>query len=218
MRRWMVMAAAAAAVAGLATSAEAQPYGGRGGSPSVTLYEFPGYQGRQVTLQGAVSNLPRQYNDMAQSARFQGRWRICSDSDFRGQCQDVRGDVENLNAMGMGSKISSLQAYFDGGRAGGGPGGGPGGGGWGGGSSGGGWGGGGQGRPMEGARTVLFPYPRMNGYDIAAGGNSANAFCRSNGLNGAAWYDSSERAREALDGDGRYTGETSVLRDVLCRK
>jgi hypothetical protein len=37
-------------------------------------------------------------------------------------------------------------------------------------------------------------------------------------LGRAVWYDSSERAREAIGPDGEYVGRSSVLRDLLCRR
>ncbi|MDP3854353.1 beta/gamma crystallin-related protein [Phenylobacterium sp.] len=199
MARITKMLALAALAAALAGVAEAQPYrpgGGRG--PSATLFEGPNFQGRQITVQAYGDNLKDTgFNDVAQSARFEGRWRVCDDSRYRGRCQDVSGDVADLNQVGMALKISSLQGYFEGV--------------W----NRGGWGGD---RPFEGATGVLFPYPNLVGYDIAAGSASANAFCRSVGLGSSAYYDSNERARRALDGEGRYVGETDVLRDVFCRR
>jgi hypothetical protein len=115
----------------------------------------------------------------------------------------MSGQVTDLNQTGMGLRISSLQGYFEGA--------------W---NRGGNWGGGygGRDRPLEGATGVLFPYPSLAGFDIAAGSSSASAFCRFMGLGSSAYYDSSERAPRALDGEGRYTGDTSVLRDVFCRR
>ena len=207
----IILAAAAAATACLATVAMAQGYGG-GRQPSAILYDGPNFQGRQTTIYGMATNLPSDFNDRAMSGRFQGRWRICEDSDFRGRCQDVNGDVANMNQLGMGERISSLQAYMSGGW---GPGPGGGGNSW---RPGGSWNGPNNQRPYEGTRNVFFPYPTMQGYDIAAGSNSANAFCRSQGLGSSAYYDSSERSQNAVDGDGRFVGPSSVLRDVLCRR
>ncbi len=204
----IILAAAAAATACVATVAVAQNYGGR--QPSAILYDGPNFQGRQTTIYGMATNLPREFNDKAMSGRFQGRWRICENSDFGGRCQDVSGDVPNMNTLGMGERISSLQAYMSGG--------------WGnsgGGNSwrpGGSWNGPNNQRPYEGTRSVFFPYPTMQGYDIAAGSSSANAFCRSQGLGSSAYYDSSQRAQQAIDGEGRYVGPSSVLRDVVCRR
>lgn len=209
-----MLVAAAAILAVTAGVAVAQNYGGR--QPSAVLYDQPNFQGRQTTVYGYATNLPRDFNDKAMSGRFQGRWRICEDSDYRGRCQDVNGDVPNMNLLGMGERISSLQAYAG---AGGGGGGGfrpPPGGGWR--PGGGNWGGPSQYRPTEGVRSVFFPYPTYDGYDIAAGSSAANAFCRSQGLGSSAYYDSSQRAQQAIDAEGRYTGPTSVLRDVVCRR
>lgn len=198
-----------------ATVAVAQPWGQGGGprgggqnrAPTATLYELPNFQGRQMTVTATAENLaPMNFNDIAQSARLQGRWRVCENSGYRGKCQDLSGQVADLNAAGMGGKISSLQGYAEGV--------------W---NQGGGWGGPGGygqqgGQPYEGATGVLFPYPNVAGFEIAASSSAASTYCRSMKLGYSAYYDSSQRARLAVDGDGRYVAETSVLRDVFCRK
>lgn len=194
----------------MASSASAQGRALRNGPPlpRVTLYELPDFQGRQITLSAASENLASMnFNDAAKSARFEGGWRICEDSGYRGKCKDVAGDVPDLASIGMGAKISSLQAYVDGAWDHGGA--------W---MPGAPWGGPQVGRPYEGATGVLFPYPVVAGFDIAASGASANAYCRSLELGVAAYYDSSQRAAQALDAAGRFVGETSILRDVFCRR
>ncbi|WP_340645312.1 beta/gamma crystallin-related protein [Phenylobacterium sp.] len=211
--RFSSSAALIAALSLTSTGAAAQSWGqnnggnfgaGQNRAPTATLYELPNFQGRQMTVTATGENLASMnFNDLAQSARLQGRWRVCENSGYRGKCQDLSGQIADLNTVGMGGKISSLQGYFEGA--------------W---SRGGGWGGGGPqgGQPYEGATGVLFPYPNVVGFEIAANGSSASAYCRSMKLGSSAYYDSSQRARLALDGDGRYVAETSVLRDVFCRK
>lgn len=179
-----------------------------GAAPVATLYELPNFQGRQITLEGYSGDLSSlNFNDLAQSARFQGRWRICQDSEFRGKCQEVGGDAPDLSKMGMSLKISSLQAYeeriWDSGPR------------W---QPNAPWPGPPSTRPYQAATGVLFPYPSAQGWDIAASGAAATAFCRSVGLGAGAYYDASQRAGRALDYAGRYVGETPVLRDVLCRR
>jgi hypothetical protein len=216
MAKRVVTVAMVGAIAALAGAAIAQPYGG-GRRPVATLYEGYNFQGRSVDIYSSDENLDGiRFNDRARSARFQGEWRVCENAGYGGRCAQVRGEVSDLNRIGMAERISSLQAYSGGGQ-GGGWSGGSGGGGWG---SGGGWGGGGggQSRPAEGARSVFFAYPTLGGRDIAAGGMSANAFCRSEGLGPALYYDSSQRAPEAVDGEGRYVSNTTIIRDILCRK
>ena len=44
------------------------------------------------------------------------------------------------------------------------------------------------------------------------------AWCRSQGLGPAVWFDSSERARQAVGPEGQIIGRSSVLRDLLCRR
>lgn len=189
----------------LAGGASAQPF--RGGT--ATLYDQPNFQGNSVTITQSTPDLGRwRFNDRAQSARFEGRWLICEHDDFRGRCQEVRGEVPNLHQYGLMAQVSSLEPA---GRPGGGyPGGGyPGGGG--------GFPGGGA-RGVDGTRTVFFARPTVRGVDVAAGDRGADAFCRSQGLGPAVWYDSSDRAREAIGPNGEYVGRSPIIRDLLCRK
>ncbi len=200
----MICATALVALA-VAGAASAQP-GGRGAT--ATLYDQPNFQGASVTITQSVPDLGRwRFNDRAQSARFEGRWLICEHDDFKGRCQEVRGDVANLHTYGLMAQVSSLEPA---GRSGGGPGG-PGGG-----YPGGGWQG--SSRGVDGTRTVFFARPTVRGVDVAAGDRGANAFCRSQGLGGAVWFDSSDRANRAVGPDGQLIGRSSVIRDLLCRK
>lgn len=190
---------------GCAGAAQAQPY--RGGT--ATLYDQPNFQGNSVTITQSAPDLGRwRFNDRARSARFEGRWLICEHDEFRGRCQEVRGDVPHLNAYGLAEQVSSMEPV---GRPGGGGGGYPGGGG-------GGFPGGAGSRGVDGTRTVFFARPTVRGVDVAAGDRGANAFCRSHGLGQAVWYDSSERAREAVGPDGEFVGRSPIIRDLLCRK
>lgn len=122
MKLW-IGAVALAAASLSAGAAAAQPWGGGAGfngpgpgnAPRATLYELPNFQGRQITVTATAENMaPMGFNDMAQSVRLQGRWRVCEDSGYRGKCRDIMGDIPDLNTQGLGLKISSLQAYFEG--------------------------------------------------------------------------------------------------------
>jgi hypothetical protein len=123
------------------------------GPGAATLYEFPNFQGRAVTITGTTPDLGSwRFNDRAQSARFQGTWRVCEHDGFKGRCQEIRGEVADLTTYGLSGQISSMEpAGFGGGRP---PGGGPGPG------PGGGWGPPGQrDRGFDGVRTVFYPRP-----------------------------------------------------------
>lgn len=81
-------------------------------SAQVTLYEQPGLRGRAFSVSGAIANLERYgFNDRASSVVVQrGRWELCSDEQFRGQCVVVeRGQYPSLAAMGMNNRVSSLR-------------------------------------------------------------------------------------------------------------
>ncbi len=211
--------ATAAAIAVLATVgigvAEAQNRdnnrdNNRGGRPQITLYAAPDYQGPSRTWSGDVDNLADQgFNDLAQSARIEGRWRVCEDSKLRGRCVDLSGDVPNLAAMRMTVAISSF-ANTGGGYGGGGGGfnggGRPGGGfndntggGFGGGPGGGfnnNGGGAFGGQRTDGRSVSFFPPPAPGPY------RGADDFCRRMGFSGVVYAD--DRGQQ--------------LRDVVCRR
>lgn len=187
------------ALIALAGAAEAQPF--RGGA--ITLYDQPNFQGNSVVITQSAPDLGKwRFNDRAQSARAQGRWLACEHDHFKGRCQELRGDIPNLHVYGLMAQISSLEPAGQS-RPDPGPPPRPGGGGS---------------RGVEGTRTVFFAQPRIDGYDVAAGDRGADTFCRRQGLGSAVWYDSSERAREAIGPDGQIVGRSSVLRDLLCRR
>jgi hypothetical protein len=194
------MSCVIALVALAATSAaQAQPF--RGGA--ATLYDQPNFQGDSVTITQSAPDLGKwRFNDRAQSARFEGRWLICEHDDFKGRCQEVRGEVPNLHTLGLMAQVSSMEPTGRPGGGGPGPGfpGGPG------------------ARGAEGTVTVFFPRPTLGGVDVAAGGRGADMYCRRQNLGPAVWFDSSERAREAVGPDGELVGRSSVIRDLLCRK
>lgn len=196
-------ALATLALAGAAAfdGAQARPF--RGGS--ATLYDQPNFQGNSVTITQSAPDLGKwRFNDRAQSARFEGRWLICEHDDFKGRCQEVRGDVPNLHQYRLLAQVSSLEpagAVRPGGPGGPGPG----------------FPGGGA-RGVEGTSTVFFPRPTVRGLDVAAGERGANAFCRSQGLGRAVFFDSNARANQAIGPEGELVGRSDVLRDLLCRK
>ena len=79
--------AALAALSLAAGVAHAQRGGG-----SATLYELPNFQGRSVTITDSTPDLGRwRFNDRAQSAKFEGRWRVCEHDQFKGRCQEISG-------------------------------------------------------------------------------------------------------------------------------
>ena len=222
-----------------ATEAAAQP------GPSVTFYDQAGYRGGSITFSRGDDNLDNTgFNDRPQSAQFRGSWRVCEAANYRGACQILSGNIPDLNAYGMGGRISSIQPVGDDPSFGRGPatppvntlpppayadrdrdrypGAGPGGQYPGGQFPGGQVGQGGyedQDDGVEGRTVVFFARPVFRGQDIAANRpRVADEFCRRNGLGAAVYFDQSERGRRTVDIDGRNVGTSPVLRDVLCRK
>lgn len=97
----------AMAVAGLGLGAQA--------AAQVTLYEYEDYGGGSITTDRSIANLRRVgFNDRSSSAVVRGsrsqRWEVCEDRRFQGRCRVlVRGTYPNLQAMGLGDRISSVR-------------------------------------------------------------------------------------------------------------
>lgn len=108
--RIKIMLAGACAVSLLGAVAQSAELG----SARATLYELPNFQGRSVTIYRNNDNLAdSSFNDVAQSGHFDGDWTVCSDANYRGNCQTLSGDVANLNQYGLGRGVSSLRQGAD---------------------------------------------------------------------------------------------------------
>lgn len=86
----------------------------------ITFYEYEGFRGRAFTVTDDVRNFERHgFNDKAQSIVVgSGRWEVCSDSRFEGECKTIRrGSYDSLRNLGMNKKISSVRRV-EGGRGG----------------------------------------------------------------------------------------------------
>ena len=81
------------------------------GRPQAMLYSGLNFSGQSFETSREYSNLPRQFNDKALSLRLSGRtaWEVCSDANFRGNCQVLDRDVPDLRRYGLGFAVSSLR-------------------------------------------------------------------------------------------------------------
>jgi len=89
------------------------PGGGRPpyGQPQATLFSGLNFSGQAFDTTREYSNLPAYFNDKALSLRLSGRspWEVCSDANFRGNCQVIDRDVSDLRRYGLGFAVSSLR-------------------------------------------------------------------------------------------------------------
>jgi len=89
---------------------------GRGGYenqlPTVTFFQDPNFRGRSYSTQREVRNLADVgFNDMAASIRISGgRWQVCTDKNFKGQCLVINRDMNEL-ATNFMRQISSIRPY-----------------------------------------------------------------------------------------------------------
>ena len=81
------------------------------GQPQATLFSGLNFSGQAFDTTREYSNLPGYFNDKALSLRLVGRtpWEVCSDANFRGNCQVIDRDVPDLRRYGLGFAISSLR-------------------------------------------------------------------------------------------------------------
>lgn len=93
-----------------------RPLGGRRDDPrppsggAVSLYESFDLGGRSLLVSATVTNLRSEdFNDRARSVDIHsGRWELCSDSDFRGQCV-ILGPGRHTLPEGLSGRLSSLR-------------------------------------------------------------------------------------------------------------
>jgi hypothetical protein len=84
--------------------------GNRSGSwAAIDLFSQPNFRGQRVRLISSVSDL-RWYGfgDRTESFRAHGRWRLCSQTNFRGHCTNVRGNRSSLGAT-AGGRVRSAR-------------------------------------------------------------------------------------------------------------
>ena len=76
-----------------------------------TLFSGLNFGGQAFETTREYSNLPAYFNDKALSLRISGRtsWEVCSDANFRGNCQILDSDVPDLRRYGLGFAVSSLR-------------------------------------------------------------------------------------------------------------
>jgi hypothetical protein len=81
-------------------------------SAQILLYEHDKYKGRTFSASNSVSNLNDSgFNDQASSAKISGgRWQLCADAYFRGNCVTLGpGEYPTLRDIGMSDKVSSVR-------------------------------------------------------------------------------------------------------------
>jgi len=202
-RKWIATAGLAglAATIGLIAAssasgqdADAQRWGG-GSRPDATIYRDMGFNGPAVAVQEANPNLGLAWP--VNSIRVRGgRWELCSQAAYRGDCRTVDADNARLGTLLRGITVQSIRPV---------------------GGGGGGGGGGNPGTPgpsLRGNFAEFYTTPQRWGQRVAAcqrgsatascAARTADEFCRSVGWNGS--------AREHMETVNR----TVYLADVLC--
>lgn len=92
---------------------EGRPPAAQRQQPQVTFFESERFGGRSFTTLRPVNSLQRfGFNDRASSAVVMGgRWEVCDDARFRGNCTVLRpGRYASLAAMGLNDRVSSVRS------------------------------------------------------------------------------------------------------------
>ena len=78
----------------------------------MTLFQEPNFRGRSFQVQREIRNLADTgFNDMTSSIRVTGgRWQVCTDKNFKGQCLVIDRDMGQL-ATNFDRQISSIRPY-----------------------------------------------------------------------------------------------------------
>lgn len=203
-------------IIGLAAFA-AGPALAQSSTPSMTLYELPGYLGRSVTVTSDTPDLATEtFAKRAQSARVSGSWQVCPAVKFAGACRTLTDDVPFISKSKVisirptptesakaatapattNTQTSSAAAIdldaLD------------------------------VGAGTEGQDVSFYPRPSLGGTEIAAGTNdiaAATAFCKLAGGTSASY---GGRARVQTSNLVDIAAKTKVrsyaLRDVVCKK
>lgn len=77
------------------------------------LYDNSGYRGRTITVDHDIPNLhlPEiRFGDSTRSLKATGRWELCKDINYRGDCRIFEGSHHEL--PGFSLSVSSLR-YLD---------------------------------------------------------------------------------------------------------
>lgn len=110
-----LLLAAGLAAAAISPAALAQRGGGRpdlpSGPPGITLYSDTNLRGNAVELTADQPNFNTiRFNDNARSIEVRGGvWLVCSDGNYRGQCEYIDRTVRNLGEIGLSGAISSAK-------------------------------------------------------------------------------------------------------------
>ncbi|GGC96100.1 beta/gamma crystallin-related protein [Undibacterium terreum] len=188
MKRWIqALTFNTPAKAGLlAIAALASLCGSAAQAGEITLYEHPGFNGRQVELRDATPSLRNiGFNDRASSMVVRsGRWEVCSDDDFRGSCAVLdRGEYRALDPR-LNDHISSVRevGYSGGGNPGNGP-----------------------DRPRRRAVIDMFSAPNFGGQSISLSEDAPNL--RQQGFNDTAISINVQEGNWVLCSDANYGGD-----------
>ena len=157
-----------------------------------TLFREMNFRGTPVVLRGENANINISWNP--RSVRVQsGRWELCEQPNFRGNCQTVERDTPMLGGL-RGGVIRSARPLNTGGNDG--------------------WNSGAQGQTLRGNSAQFYTQPADRGRRIeACDRGSPNASCTQRTADNFCRQEGWTRAAHA---DSDRSGRRAYLSDVLC--
>tara|TARA_B100000678_G_scaffold291599_1_gene309569 strand:+ start:588 stop:1352 length:765 start_codon:yes stop_codon:yes gene_type:complete len=81
------------------------------GQGALVLYEHSNYNGWSVPVSSDIYDLDqlRINNEVSSMRVTSGRWLVCSEVGYRGQCEVITGSVNSAHAIRMNDRISSVR-------------------------------------------------------------------------------------------------------------
>jgi hypothetical protein len=201
-RRW-VLAAGVLALAGTAgagftgaAAQEAEERGIFGNNAEVTVYRDAAFNGPAVTVTQAQSNM--RLSSRIQSVRVRsGRWEMCEEPNYRGECWTVERDNSMFGPAFKGRWVQSMRPIGGSGGSGGSGGTEP-----------------GRNPSLSGMAAEFYPAPARGGYRVLACANgNATTSCAKRS---ADQFCSSMRWRSAAREEMETVRGRVYLADVLC--
>ncbi|NBB15839.1 hypothetical protein GVN21_10780, partial [Caulobacter sp. SLTY] len=87
-------------------------WGGGGNGPvGLVIFADPDYRGYSLQVRGSIDSLYGSgLDDEITSVRvISGRWELCNNANFGGQCVVVDRDTPNLKTVNMNDRVSSIR-------------------------------------------------------------------------------------------------------------
>lgn len=107
----LLLAVAAATVAGEARAAALPTAAAPAAAPAIVIYDRADFKGRTLTITGPTADLgPLGFDNKVASLAVQGGgdWVLCENKNYTGRCVRVQGQAGDLSLLQLSGRVSSL--------------------------------------------------------------------------------------------------------------